>query len=131
MRTVLEMVEAPRSNPKKGEVGEAAIYVGVAGGVGFVAWYAAGEATKAAVEAAVEGKTGVTAVETTRNTLGISAAVKIGGGVGVGVGGRVMLDDGLGQAVTDGIAVGLIISGGGDAVQALRVNETLRQYARA
>lgn len=131
MRTVLELVEAPRSNPKKGEVGEAAIYVGVAGGVGFVTWYAAGEATKAAVESAVEGEAGVTAVETTRNVLGISAALKVGGGLGVGVGGRVMLEEGLGTAVTDGIAVGLIISGGGDAVQAIRVNDTLRQYARA
>jgi hypothetical protein len=131
MRTKLELVEAPRSNPKKEDAGEAAIYIGVAGGVGFATYWVAGEATKAVVEAAIEGKTGTEAVEATRNALAISGVAKVGGGLGVGIAGRVMLDEGLGQAFTDGIGVGLIISGGGDIKQAIEVNDTLQQFARA
>jgi len=87
--------------------------------LGFVAagtFYAANEATKAALKSASAGKDGDALLKAQVDTLGWSAAAKIGGGAVVGIGGRAAFgDSGWGHVFTDGIAAGLITSGVMDA----------------
>lgn len=130
--------ESTGENPSTKQVAVAAGEILVTGGVAVAVWKLAHDMTRDAVDAAIEAvdPNAADAAKLMKDaeikTLQTHGAVKVVGGAGVGIAGAVFLKPGFGQSLTTGAAVGLIVSGGEDLLEANEKveDETIRVLAR-